>query len=366
MESHTSTRPVPSRAARRRAKKQARRASKDDEPSRKRKQPAPDTPASAMRWEDVLAATDADEVAERLFELANASHVLYRVAGGELSIRQDHTVANTGGCVWDTSFVLARWAEPRIGEWRASLDPPRPLRVVEVGAGCGLLGAALARLGCEVLVTEQPSAMANLRANVEANQPPASSSGGGSLAAAQLSWADEGEVAAAAARGPWDLLVGTDVVYSAEAVEPLLRALHACARKATVVWLCLQEREPAATARLRCLAPRFFARVSEVALGADDLPHSAGVECFLLRLDRRRKRPKAHEEAAAAPAAAAAAVPPAAVTEEERAAAPAVPAPAPSAAPPPAACGCALELELERREAFRAFRQAFVSRCRQV
>lgn len=244
-----------------------------------------------MTFDSVLEAADADEVAERLFELANATHVIYSVCGSEITIGQDPAVVGTGGCVWDTAYVLSRWAESRVAAWRARLTPPRRLRVLEVGAGCGLLGIALAHMGCDVIVSEQPSAMANLAANASANAP---TRDGGSVCALQLDWSHAVDVATAAASGPYDLIVGTDVVYALEAVEPLLGTLHECAHDQTLVWLCLQQREPVATAALRELVPAYFGAVDELPLGEEhDLPHSAGVECFLLQLGARRRRARA-------------------------------------------------------------------------
>ena len=315
-----------SRAARRRAKAAKKRtrqmqleptgaASADKQQKRARQEAETgEEKVVALRFEDVLEAVDADEVAELLFALANATHVLYRTAGGVLTIRQDPAIAHTGGCVWDAAFALARWAPAQIRTLQAQASPPRRLRCLEVGAGCGLLGLLVAHLGCDVLITEQPSAMANLRANVAAN--PATSVGG-TAAAAQLSWTDDAEVAAAAGRGPWDLLLGTDIVYSLELVDPLLRTLHACATTHTQVWLCLQQREPIATARLLERARDFFASVRQRPIGAEDEQSNVFAECFLVQLEQRRphdcgqQRHEGADGAAAADAATRPTAPPA-------------------------------------------------------
>lgn len=42
------------------------------------------------------------------------------------------------------------------------------------------------------------------------------------------------------AGGPFDFIVGTDVVFAERLVEPLLETLHSMAGEETVVWLCLQ------------------------------------------------------------------------------------------------------------------------------
>tara|TARA_B110001452_G_scaffold179507_1_gene150669 strand:- start:2573 stop:3493 length:921 start_codon:yes stop_codon:yes gene_type:complete len=232
-----------------------------------------------LRYDEVMAA--GDDSATALFELANATHVVFRVGGRELTIQQDPSVVGTGGCVWETAYLMAQWLQPRLDELQRD---GLPLRCLEVGAGCGLLGVALAHAGCDVLLTEQESAMANLSANVAANAPPEAS--GGACAAASLSWIDDGELEAVAARGPWQVLVGTDVVYKAELVRPLLRTLWRCADSETKCWLCLQERDADAHATLLRLAPCFFRRVAPVPL--DGLSFSEELECFLLSLEGRR------------------------------------------------------------------------------
>jgi hypothetical protein len=43
-----------------------------------------------------------------------------------------------------------------------------------------------------------------------------------------------------AAGAPFDIIVGTDVVFAKRLVEPLLQTIHSLSKKDTVVWLCLQ------------------------------------------------------------------------------------------------------------------------------
>ena len=59
--------------------------------------------------------------------------------------------------VWDSSIVLARAAEA----WAV-----RGLRCIELGAGCGLVGLALAVLGAHVTLTDTPDNLPLLEANV--------------------------------------------------------------------------------------------------------------------------------------------------------------------------------------------------------
>ena len=228
-----------------------------------------------------------EDSATALFELANATHVVFGVGGHDLTIQQDPAVVGTGGCVWETSYLMAQWLRPQLAARQAAHGRQR---LLEVGAGCGLLGIAAAHMECDVLLTEQASAMANLRANVEANPPPGSGSSGGTARALELSWTSAADVAAAAASGPWDVLTGTDVVYKAELVAPLLDALRRCATSTSVVYLCLQRRDADAHAKLLRLAPCYWGRVIRVRFAEDErlARFECELECFLLQMEEPR------------------------------------------------------------------------------
>ena len=178
----------------------------------------------AVSFDAVMDAPGDEDAAERMFELANASRVRFSARKGrELCIRQDPSNSTTGGCVWETAYLLALWAAKQLQPKLDRAGPP--LRCLEVGAGCGLLGISLAASGADVLVTETPSAMPNLEHNVANNRP----TGRGSLAAAALHWGDAAHLAAVRELGPYDVLLGTDVVYVEAMVRPLLHTLWSCA-----------------------------------------------------------------------------------------------------------------------------------------
>ena len=108
--------------------------------------------------------------------------------------------------------------------------------VLEVGAGCGLLGLVLAHAGCRVVLTEQSSTLPNLRRNTTRN----SAALDPGPVVAQLQWGEVGDVAAVADHGPFDIIVGTDVWFALDLVEPLLRTMHALSHERTIIYLCMQ------------------------------------------------------------------------------------------------------------------------------
>jgi len=249
------------------------------------------------------------DTTEKLFELANKPGVSLSVGGRRVSVAHDPAATeHSGGVVWETAFFLARYLERYVLKGYdvagSGLGASR-LRVVELGAGCGLLGLALSQLGCEVLLTEQPVALGNLRANIESHV--AGVTGGGPVEAAQLVWGDRSDITAVCERGPFDLVVASDVVFATRLVEPLLQSIASLlyvsrsAKAAEVAsgtdgrdreqacWLCLQQRDPDAHATLLSRAPSLF-RVQELSFaGLAGFEAATELDCVLLRL-RPRKR----------------------------------------------------------------------------
>lgn len=177
---------------------------------------------------------------------------------------ENKPLSTTGGHTWAAAHRLARFlaaCAPDLG-----LDAPG-VRVLELGAGCGWLGATLAR-NCPaaglVCLTEQEAGGACewLRHNVELNrardlplqavqvQPcdwlAYRDGAGGDAAPAPAeagtaepnSDARDTESALDLDTVPWDLIIGSDLIYNAIGSTCLPRVIAALARPATVVLYC--------------------------------------------------------------------------------------------------------------------------------
>mmetsp|Transcript_44627 Transcript_44627/g.100769 ORF Transcript_44627/g.100769 Transcript_44627/m.100769 type:complete len:315 (+) Transcript_44627:3-947(+) len=222
---------------------------------------------------------------EVFFDLANEMQIKYRLKDRPdtlVSVSQDPGIENsTGGIVWETAYLLATFLEDK--------TPPirKGSRVLEVGAGCGLLGIVMAHLGHSVICTEAREPLPILENNIEAAQD-AIARAQGSCRAELLRWdfpEDRAPLLEKEGGKKFDVILGTDVFFEKKLVAPLLETISSLSHEETEVWLCFQERCADAHAELLHLAPKFFARVVDQ---SDILQHKSEaakqLDCFLLCL----------------------------------------------------------------------------------
>ena len=152
--------------------------------------------------------------------------------------------AGTAGFKPNTSSVL--WA---CGRRLADHLIARPelvagKRCVELGAGIGLTGTAAAALGAAmVLLTDVESGMPLLRANAEAAD--ATLARPNTLRAQELLWGEEAHIETALAGGPYDVVLGADILYwqGPEDVGKLVQTMEAMLAPGGVVLLAYEWRE---------------------------------------------------------------------------------------------------------------------------
>lgn len=174
-------------------------------------------------------------------DITGTHHVLLRQHLFEQPVAQEkmgRRVADRSGLkLWPCALPLLRHllAEvvPDLG---AALG--RAPRVLELGSGVGLLGIGLGVAGgCDVTLTDpalatrfaehdadRATTLDWLAANVALN-----GAAGGRCAARRLVWGDAADAAALAERGPFDLVVGADLLYESAHYAALAAALDAFA-----------------------------------------------------------------------------------------------------------------------------------------
>ncbi|XP_024007801.1 protein-lysine methyltransferase METTL21D isoform X2 [Eutrema salsugineum] len=166
--------------------------------------------------------------------------VTLEVLGHELNFAQDPNSKHLGTTVWDASMVFAKYLGKNCRKGRFSPSKLKGKRVIELGAGCGVAGFALAMLGCDVISTDQKEVLPLLKRNVEWNtstilQMNSGSASFGSLRVAELDWGNEDHIRAV--EPPFDYVIGTDVVYAEQLLEPLLHTILALSGPKTTVML---------------------------------------------------------------------------------------------------------------------------------
>jgi hypothetical protein len=116
-------------------------------------------------------------------------------------------------CIWDSAFVLSAFlCAPTCSCHRSDATgiarPLEGLKIVELGAGCGLLGLVAASLGARVTLTDRPCVMPLMEQNARHNgfEPD-------QVTVMPLQWGTDTDMDQVAAVGPCDLVVATDVCY---------------------------------------------------------------------------------------------------------------------------------------------------------
>ncbi|XP_068306538.1 uncharacterized protein [Pyrus communis] len=165
--------------------------------------------------------------------------------GHSLSIFQSPSSLNTpgvtGAVMWDSGVVLGKFLEHASD---AELLPLQGKKVVELGSGCGLVGCIAALLGGQVVLTDLPDRLRLLRKNIEVNLRHGDMRG--SAKVMEFTWGDDPDPELT--EPPPDLgkqLLGSDVIYSEEAVLDLLSALQQLSGGETTIFLAGELRNDA-------------------------------------------------------------------------------------------------------------------------
>ncbi|CAN6577688.1 unnamed protein product [Malus baccata var. baccata] len=162
--------------------------------------------------------------------------------GHSLSIFQSPSSLNTpgvtGAVMWDSGVILGKFLEHASD---AELLPIQGKKVVELGSGCGLVGCIAALLGGQVVLTDLPDRLRLLRKNIEVNLRHGDMRG--SAKVMEFTWGDDPDPELT--EPPPDLVLGSDVIYSEEAVLDLLSALQQLSGGETTIFLAGELRNDA-------------------------------------------------------------------------------------------------------------------------
>eukprot|EP00887_Chlorella_sp_A99_P005515 scaffold1.g5515.t1 len=229
------------------------------------------------RWEDGKLVAKTLHEPDR-WEVHSAEEVAVTLADLRLAVLQaprqlvSGSAGNVGvgAAVWDGALVLAGYlaAQPRYKLVGA--------RAVELGAGVGLVSAALARMGARVVATDLAKVLPLLEANLAANgfdpagQP---AEGQGWASAAELEWGKDGwmDTVARMADPPPDLVVAADACYvdgddKSPSTPDFVQTCVGLCGPATRVLVAFERRAPEVRRVLLEEAHARFRRVEQVPL----------------------------------------------------------------------------------------------------
>lgn len=159
----------------------------------------------------------------------------------------------TGSTVWDAGLVLAHYLYVEYAQ-----EKDRKLSCIDLGSGTGIVGLAAAASGAfqRVVLTDMQSVLPLTQANRDTNALPSSTV---NVVVMPLKWDSEGDLKAVSADGSFDLVMGGDLLYRPQVVEPLLCALRKLVGQHTRVLLSASIQHSPETLRLfvQC-ASKFF------------------------------------------------------------------------------------------------------------
>eukprot|EP00257_Ricinus_communis_P005428 XP_002519593.2 protein N-lysine methyltransferase METTL21A [Ricinus communis] len=144
----------------------------------------------------------------------------------------------TGSVMWDSGVILGKFLEHAVDSKMLILQGKK---IVELGAGCGLVGCIAAFLGAQVTLTDLPDRLRLLRKNIEANLTHGNVRG--SAVVKELIWGDEPESDLIELLP--DYILGSDIVYSEGAVVDLLDTLTQLSGTQTTIFLAGELRNDA-------------------------------------------------------------------------------------------------------------------------
>jgi hypothetical protein len=224
----------------------------------------PAAPKSSSDHDEPISVVDANDCVEYLYELRSRKGGDANSEKGDANSDNDETLkvytdpsgkcrAGVGATIWDAALVVSRFLEktyPGGGDkWASTSTSTSPAmaalpqslrakRIVELGSGTGIVSVVAAKLGGDVVATDQtfalPLLQLNARANFDADSKSSASLVGdndataaGRMSVAPLPWGDTAAASMILEKGGVDIIVGSDVVVWAPLSTKLLATIDA-------------------------------------------------------------------------------------------------------------------------------------------
>nr|XP_056720730.1 EEF1A lysine methyltransferase 3 [Euleptes europaea] len=181
-----------------------------------------------------------------LFADAFPAETRYRLCGHELSIAQHHgSRLGVAAPVWEAALALCDYFEEhKLNFWGK--------KVLELGAGTGIVGILVSLLGGDVTITDLPVALKQIEENVHRNLPVECLA---RTKVCALSWGlDHLEFPS-----NFDFILGADIVYLKDTYPSLIRTLqHLCGPRSTIYLSSKMRQEHSTVLFFETLLPMHF------------------------------------------------------------------------------------------------------------
>ncbi|XP_078286413.1 EEF1A lysine methyltransferase 3-like [Rhinoraja longicauda] len=170
----------------------------------------------------------------------------FKFGGHDLTITRDLTNdIGLSAIIWEAGITLCRYFEKENINFTGK-------KIIELGSGTGIVGILAVLLGAEVTLTDLPPALDQIRLNIDNNVP---TSLRHRAKVAALSWGEDHD------RFPsdYDIILGSDIIYSRSRFSVLLQTLVHLSNANTVVFLSSKMREHMGAMTFhQTLAPEYF------------------------------------------------------------------------------------------------------------
>ncbi|XRB17512.1 protein N-lysine methyltransferase [Pseudoscourfieldia marina] len=167
--------------------------------------------------------------------------IIYEFGGS--SHTQGITIAQNkwlgkGGIVWDGAYILA--------DHLITQKCTTPgTKVLELGAGTGLAGIALAAVGgCSITLTDRAEFVPLMIDNLERNQDAVKHAGGKVETPRTLEWSTDENVITPNMRGAFDVVLAADCVADIYDSSALLHTIHATLKPGGRAYILMRVRIP--------------------------------------------------------------------------------------------------------------------------
>ena len=156
------------------------------------------------------------------------------ICNRSINIAEETLKQHTGGNLWDGAVILAKYLEQNPHTISGNT-------VLELGAGIGCAGIAASFLHPSMLLlTDLAYAVPNIQRNVNNNCTGLNIYHDNGIQCKELDWTNKDTYQRPGPNAHWDVVIGADIVWVEDLIEPLINTLSDVCGPFTSFLLCHQ------------------------------------------------------------------------------------------------------------------------------